>query len=79
MRSKTPKAVATFASSSDVLAVESQARDGGIPGRAIPVPSEIAAGCGIAWCVPAAERDALEAALRERGLAFEGMHEVYLY
>ncbi|MFR1638654.1 MAG: DUF3343 domain-containing protein [Eggerthellaceae bacterium] len=31
----------------------------GLPGRMIPIPSEVSAGCGLAWCVPAEERGAL--------------------
>lgn len=79
MRRKAPKTVATFASASDAMAVEAAARETGIPGRMIPVPSEISAGCGLAWCVPAEERDVLLGALERAGLAFEAMHDVELY
>ena len=69
MRRKTLKAVVTFASASDA----------GFPGRMIPIPSEISAGCGLAWCVPAEERDALLGALASGGLAYEEVHEAELY
>ena len=49
MRKKTPKAVVTFASTSDAMAVEAAARETGLPGRMIPIPSEVSAGCGLAW------------------------------
>ena len=65
MRRKTLKAVVTFASASDAMAVEAAAREARIPGRMIPIPSEISAGCGLAWCVPAEERDALLMTERE--------------
>lgn len=77
-RVKTPHAVATFNSTADAMAVQAAAA-GGVPGRVIPVPSEISAGCGLAWSVPAAEREALETALRERGLAYAAITEVDLY
>lgn len=79
MRKKTLKAVATFASTSDAMAVEAAARETGFPGRMIPVPSEISAGCGLAWCVPANQRGALLAAFEAGGLVCEQVHEVELY
>ena len=60
-------------------AVEAAARETGLPGRMIPIPSEVSAGCGLAWCVPAEERDALLDAFESGGLAYEAVHEVELY
>ena len=79
MREKTPKTVVTFASTSDAMAMEDAARRHGIPGRIIPVPSQISAGCGLAWCADAAERDLLAAKLAEHALPYEGIFEVLLY
>lgn len=79
MRRKTLKAVVTFASASDAMAVEAASREARFPGRMIPIPSEISAGCGLAWCVPAEERDALLGALASGGLAYEEVHEAELY
>ncbi|OUO88948.1 phytoene dehydrogenase [Gordonibacter sp. An230] len=79
MREKVPKVVATFTSTGDALAVEAAAREGGVPGRMIPVPAAVSAGCGLAWCVDARERGDLERALEERALPFEALHEVELY
>ena len=79
MRLKTPKTVAVFATTSDAMAVEAKAREAGFPGRMIPVPSDVSAGCGLAWCVEADERARLEQALAAYDLAFEGLHEVELY
>lgn len=78
-RCKTPHAVATFHSTADAMAVQAAAAGGYLPGRVIPVPSEISAGCGLAWSVPAEQRDALEQALEQRGLAYEAITEVDLY
>ena len=79
MRAKTPKAVVTFATTSDAMAMEAVAREHGIPGRIIPVPSDIDAGCGLAWAIDAAERVELERALHEHALSHEGIHEVLMY
>lgn len=79
MRQKTPHTVVVFATTSDAMAVQSAAGRGAVPGRMIPVPSQISAGCGLAWCAPAAESAALEEALEREGLAYEAIHEVDLY
>ena len=60
-------------------AMEAAAREHGLPGRMIPVPSEIDAGCGFAWRCELAERDALLTGAKERGLAYEGAFEVAMY
>ncbi len=79
MRRKTPHVVVTFSTTSDAMAVEAAAEKGALPGRMIPVPSEVSAGCGLAWCAPASARDELLGTLEREGLAFEGAHEVLLY
>ncbi len=79
LRKKTVKAVVVFATTSDAMAVEAAAAEGGVPGRMIPVPSAISAGCGLAWCVPVEDRPCLERALGERSLAFQAVYEVELY
>ena len=79
MRRKTLKPVITFATTSDAMAMETAARTCGIPGRMIPVPSEIDAGCGLAWCAEANEREALLRGIREHALPHEGIFDVMLY
>ena len=61
------------------MALQAAAVGGVLPGRVIPVPSEISAGCGLAWSVPVELRETLEQALEQRGLAFEAITEVDLY
>ena len=79
MRVKEPKTVVTFGSTSDAMAMESVAREHSIPGRIIPVPSQIDAGCGLAWCAPATEYTALIRGIAEYGLAYEAITEVLMY
>ena len=78
-RVKTLHAVAAFDTLSDAMAVEAAAKEHGIPGRMIPVPSEINAGCGMSWAAPLDQREELEAALQVHELAYEGIYEVKLY
>ena len=79
MREKLPRTVPTFTTTADATAMEAAAKDFGLPGRMIPVPSEIDAGCGFAWRCEPAERDALLSGTAERGLAYEGVFEVAMY
>ena len=79
MREKTLKPVVTFASTSDAMAMEAAAREHGLPGRIIPVPSEIDAGCGLAWCAEPGQGNELKEGLELHGIAYEGMFEVMLF
>lgn len=50
MRPKEPKIVLTFRSTTDAVAAEDYFMEKEIPGRIIPVPRDISASCGLAWC-----------------------------
>jgi hypothetical protein len=50
VREKSPKLIVTFHTSSDAMAMEKLCKTAGAPGRLIPVPRQISAGCGLAWC-----------------------------
>jgi len=66
MREKKPALVVTFDTTTAAMEAERCCQDHGLPGRIIPVPREITAGCGLAWKAPpeaeAQLRDALGAA-----------------
>ena len=49
MRAKKPYQILTFYTTSAVMELEAFCKQNGIPGRLIPVPRELSAGCGIAW------------------------------
>ena len=78
-RVKTPRVVLGFASLDDAMAVEEHAAAHGLPGRIVPVPSEVSAGCGLAWMAPLQERERLLDALDKGGLCYEGAYEVWMY
>ena len=48
MRKKELKLVVTFHTTADAMAMEKACRELDVPGRLIPVPGEISAGCGLA-------------------------------
>ena len=74
MRKKEEKLVVTFHTTADAMAMERLCRKTGAPGRLIPVPREISAGCGLAWCAPLDSREKLREILSHVGLEEEAMH-----
>lgn len=56
--------------------MESCCKAMGAPGRLIPVPSEITAGCGLAWSAKPEEREFLEQILKQCELEAEGIYEI---
>lgn len=78
MRHKTPALVISFANVTEALAVERYCQAAGLPGRIIPIPREITAGCGLAWKAAPEDRDALSAALERENLTFAGVYIINL-
>ena len=78
MRAKSLRVVVTFHTTTAAMAMEDSCMKEGLPGRLIPVPREITAGCGMAWSAPAAERRRLEQAAAERGLPLSAVYELLL-
>ena len=68
MRKKVMKLVVTFHTTSDAMAMEKVCKERNVPGRLIPVPRAISAGCGLSWCAPPTSRTALEKLLQEQDL-----------
>ena len=52
MREKTRKLIVTFHTTTAAMAMEKACHANGTPGRLIPVPREITAGCGMSWSAP---------------------------
>lgn len=73
MRRKQPALVVTFASTASAMAAERFCQESGLPGRIIPVPREITAGCGLAWKAPPEAQAQIAAALGEAGLSWAAM------
>ena len=74
MRQKKPTLIITFATTTQAMAMEKFCADQGLPGRLIPVPREITAGCGLSWKADPAQKDQLEAALRDSDMKWLEMH-----
>ena len=76
MREKTRKLVITFHTTAAAMAMETLCRQQGLPGPLIPVPRELTADCGMAWCAPTDAAPALRALADSRNLEYEGWQEL---
>ena len=74
MRVKKPALVITFDSTTQAMAAEKFCTEQNLPGRIIPVPREISAGCGLSWKAAPDAKDALLAALETAGLGWSDCH-----
>lgn len=70
-RVRRPALVLTFPTTAAAMACEELCGQAGLPGRMIPVPGQISAGCGLAWKAAPQDQDALVSALAEAGVAVE--------
>lgn len=79
MRVKVDSLVITFPTTAAAMACEELCKKKGLPGRMIPVPGQISAGCGLAWKVSPADRSIFELELAAAGIALSGMDIVGLW
>ncbi len=75
MRKKELKLVVTFHTTADAMAMEKACKEYQVPGRIIPVPRAISAGCGLAWCAALEDREQIVSMMRMTGIEEEAMHE----
>lgn len=73
MREKKDALIVTFAATVQAMAAEKYCMENGLPGRIIPVPRAITAGCGLAWKAAPTDEIALTAAFLMAGLEWESM------
>ena len=67
------KVIVTFPTTTQAMKMEKAARACGAPGRLIPVPREISAGCGMAWSAEAEAKEALKRLISDTGIEAEGI------
>lgn len=75
MRKKELKLVITFHTTADAMAMEKACKEKNSPGRLIPVPRAISAGCGLAWCAELENREQLLGVMQTVGIESEDVHE----
>ena len=78
MRTKSERCVVTFPTTTAAMEMETACRAAGLPGRLIPVPRSITAGCGMCWSAPPSARADLEALVIRERLDVDGLYAVLL-
>ena len=78
MKKREKKIVITFHTTTDAMAMERYCKKRNEPGRLIPVPGTISAGCGLAWCVLPQEREHLLKVMEEGDITPQAVHECML-
>ena len=66
--------VVTFATTTGAMAMEEACRTQNIPGRLIPVPRSITAGCGMCWAAPPAAKAQVEQLVIAEKLDINGFY-----
>lgn len=78
MRERSEKCVVTFRTTTGAMAMERACKAAGVPGRLIPVPRTITAGCGMCWAAPPEAREAVEGLVMEQRLDVDGIYAILL-
>ncbi|MDR1017417.1 MAG: DUF3343 domain-containing protein [Lachnospiraceae bacterium] len=77
-KEKELKLIITVYNTTAAIKMEKEFQTEGIPGRLIPVPRQISAGCGLSWMTDVTEREIIEKKIHELGLEVQGLHEIML-
>lgn len=77
LRKKSQKVIITFYTTTQAMKMESCAKKEGAPGRLIPIPREISAGCGMAWSAEVAQRARLENLIKKEKIEIQKMYEIF--
>ena len=70
--------VVTFQTTTEAMAFEEAAKAAGFCGRIIPLPTAIAAGCGLVWRDDPKCRGAIERLLRESRLGHDKIYDLVI-
>lgn len=79
MREKKPALILTFTSTAEAMATEKYCGQHQLPGRLIPVPKEITAGCGLAWKAAVDQEEELTRALTRAGIRWQEARVLQLW
>ena len=79
MRQRKPFLIITFSATKDAMAAEKYCQAQGLPGRLIPIPREITAGCGLAWKTLPDEEVRFQSALQMAGIRWETMKTLEMW
>lgn len=77
-RQKKEALIISFDNTTEAMAVEKYCMENKLPGRIIPVPREITAGCGLAWKACLEDEEQLLSAFEEAKLVWREKHILLL-
>ena len=72
---KEKKLMVVFPTTTDAMHMQQAAMTHSLPGRMVPLPGTIEAGCGLAWCTELTQRERLMALTEEFGIHTQGFYE----
>lgn len=78
MRKKELCFLVAFHTTTEALALEEAAHQAGVTGRLIPIPTQITAGCGLAWKMPITARVDMEQLLQKNNLSYDASYELWV-
>ena len=73
MRKKREQLIITFSTTTEAMRMEKFWQGQDLPGRIIPLPSEISAGCGLAWKTDPDQKPVFLEKLRQAGIEWDSM------
>lgn len=68
------RVIFTFSTTTDAMFLEHVCRTENLPGRMIPVPTSISAGCGLSWSAPPDAEEAIRKAAEKNKIRIEGIY-----
>ncbi len=78
MRKKTETLIISFGTTTEAMKMEHYCEKCGFPGRLIPIPREITAGCGMAWKAKPEDKELLQREMLTHAIRWEGMYTLEL-
>ena len=76
MRLRERRLIVAFYTTHDAMAFEDFCAERDAPGRLIPLPREISAGCGLAWSAPPGVGEGIRELLEAAGIASQHVKEL---
>lgn len=78
MREKKKYVILSFHTTTEAMSFEKQCMSNEIPGRLIPIPREITAGCGLAWRIGVEEYSACRQKIQDLQMKYQDAVELLL-
>ncbi len=78
MREKQLRVVIAFPTTTDAMALEAYCAEHSVPGRIIPLPPIISAGCGLCWSAPREAEPQVLSAVEDSAVRTAGVYDMML-